>query len=342
VTYTRPADWTVSTTYALAIGARDAYNNLMAESYTFATAAASPEALAITTTTLPNGTVGTPYSQPLAATGGVSPYSWDNTAPLPSGLSISPSGTITGTPITAGGPTTVTFRVTDSASPPVTDTQNIDITINAGSGYPTVEIGTVADTWLQTGNSQNFSTGDENWLYTWPTNTAANITVMKWDLSSVSGTVPTSATMRIYVTGYLGGGGDNTYAATVHRFTGVNPTISSASWMTYNGTTAWTGGADGGVSDVGASEATILMTKTPQYYNVDVTAMVREWLLNESSNKGMMIKPPETATVESNRHIASVEHSVAAYRPVLTLTYVPEPSPNQSLTGCIFTGGIIQ
>ena len=61
----------------------------------------APAPLVISTTTLPAGTVGTVYAANLSATGGVSPYSWSASA-LPSGLSMSSAGTISGTPTTAG------------------------------------------------------------------------------------------------------------------------------------------------------------------------------------------------------------------------------------------------
>ena len=72
----------------------------------------SPAPLTITTTTLPNGTVGTVYSTTLNATGGVPPYTWDTTG-LPAGLSLSSSGVISGVPITTGT-STHTVSVSDS------------------------------------------------------------------------------------------------------------------------------------------------------------------------------------------------------------------------------------
>lgn len=88
-------------------------------------------ALAITTTSLPSGTVSTAYSQPVAASGGSPPYSWSVVSgSLPPGLALSPSGTpsatISGTPTTQGTyPFTV--QVSDSASG--TDTQALSITV---------------------------------------------------------------------------------------------------------------------------------------------------------------------------------------------------------------------
>jgi len=72
-------------------------------------------ALNISTSTLPNATVGTSYSQSLTATGGTAPYTWTTTSgTLPAGLSLSSNGVISGTPTTLSGSTSVTFEVTDS------------------------------------------------------------------------------------------------------------------------------------------------------------------------------------------------------------------------------------
>ena len=70
----------------------------------------------ITTTTLPAGTVGTAYSQALAATGGTTPYIWTIAAgTLPAGLTLSSAGVLGGTPTTAGS-ATFTVRVTDATA----------------------------------------------------------------------------------------------------------------------------------------------------------------------------------------------------------------------------------
>jgi hypothetical protein len=69
----------------------------------------------ISTSSLPNGTVGTAYSQMLTATGGTSPYSWTiASGSLPAGLTLSSNGLISGTPTAAASSTSVTFQVTDT------------------------------------------------------------------------------------------------------------------------------------------------------------------------------------------------------------------------------------
>ncbi len=57
---------------------------------------------------------GTPYSQVMLGTGGTGTYTWAAEGPLPAGLSLSPSGTISGT-TTDTGELYVPVRITDSA-----------------------------------------------------------------------------------------------------------------------------------------------------------------------------------------------------------------------------------
>ena len=87
----------------------------------------------ITTSSLPNGTVGQAYSGQLAASDGTSPYNFsvDSGSSLPNGLFLSASGAITGTPTTSDT-TSTTFMVEDSTLPnKQSATRSISITINA-------------------------------------------------------------------------------------------------------------------------------------------------------------------------------------------------------------------
>lgn len=72
--------------------------------------------LAITTASLPAANIGVSYSSTIVATGGVSPYTFAvTTGSLPAGLTLSSTGTLSGTP-TAAGTFTFTITVTDSAT----------------------------------------------------------------------------------------------------------------------------------------------------------------------------------------------------------------------------------
>ena len=88
--------------------------------------------LLITTTSLPSGTVNSPYSATLSATGGLPPYTWSIIkGSLPAGLTLNPSsGVISGTPTTAGT-SNFTVQVSDSESPPATASAPLSITIQS-------------------------------------------------------------------------------------------------------------------------------------------------------------------------------------------------------------------
>ncbi len=100
--------------------------------------------LTITTSSLPGGTLNVPYSTTLTASGGVGPISWfivSGFAAPELVLNLS-TGVLSGIPV-MGGDFNFFVQVTDSDSPPASDTQ-----------YLILDIFTT-----QTGNCDNFSTG---------------------------------------------------------------------------------------------------------------------------------------------------------------------------------------
>jgi Putative Ig domain len=93
----------------------------------------SSAGLQISTTSLPDGTVGVPYSAPLSASGGQAPYIWQlalGSAAPPDGLSINPDGSISGVP-TASQTSTFIVQVTDSSSQVLTKVFSISIKATA-------------------------------------------------------------------------------------------------------------------------------------------------------------------------------------------------------------------
>jgi hypothetical protein len=95
-------------------------------------AAAPP--LSVSTTSLQSGTQSMAYNQSLAAAGGAAPYSWSLfSGTLPSGLTLSGSGQISGTPINLGT-SNFTVKVTDSSVPAQTATQALSITVVGQTG----------------------------------------------------------------------------------------------------------------------------------------------------------------------------------------------------------------
>ena len=90
---------------------------------------AGPGPLTITTTSLPDGTVSLPYATTLGGSGGITPYAWSVTPPLPN-LTFDPTtGEINGTPA-AQDNNTHTFTLGDSSSPVQTVQQSLPLTIN--------------------------------------------------------------------------------------------------------------------------------------------------------------------------------------------------------------------
>ena len=97
-----------------------------------------PPAPSITTGTLPPATVGTAFSETLAVSGGISPYTWTlSSGTLPSCLTLTAAGVLSGTPVAScAGTANLTFKVTDSGTPTaLSATEQLTITIN---GAPTI------------------------------------------------------------------------------------------------------------------------------------------------------------------------------------------------------------
>jgi len=86
--------------------------------------------LTVTTASLPAATGGHSYTATLAATGGVTPYSWSvPPGTLPPGLSLSSAGVISGIPDVAGT-YTFTVKVTDAENPAMTAAKTLSITVS--------------------------------------------------------------------------------------------------------------------------------------------------------------------------------------------------------------------
>jgi len=91
-----------------------------------------PSQLTIVSASLPSATVGQAYNVTLQANGGISPYTWSITSgTLPSGLSLSASGDITGTPTAASGPVNITVKVLDHSATVQSATRQLSITVDA-------------------------------------------------------------------------------------------------------------------------------------------------------------------------------------------------------------------
>jgi len=125
----------VSTISVSGIGLAPSPTNSQVQTLTLTTAASPP-----------SGTVGTAYTTTLQASGGTTPYSWSiSSGALPAGLTLAAaSGTISGTPTTAGS-FSFTAKVTDSTAPtPQTAAKLFSITVAAAVTPVQITTGSVS------------------------------------------------------------------------------------------------------------------------------------------------------------------------------------------------------
>ncbi|HZS56748.1 MAG TPA: putative Ig domain-containing protein, partial [Bryobacteraceae bacterium] len=122
-----------SSTFTIKVADSSSSSQAVSQAFTISIIAG----LTITTTALPNGTSGIPYSASVAAQSGTAPYTWSIAAgALPSGLTLNAAtGIITGTP-TASGSFPFTLKVTDSSTPSLASTQPLSIYITPPIAEP--------------------------------------------------------------------------------------------------------------------------------------------------------------------------------------------------------------
>ncbi len=124
-------------------------------------------ALAISTTSpMPSGVLTQFYSQNLAATGGITPYTWSQTGgSLPTGLTLSSNGLISGTP-SATGTFNFTVKVTDSETPTQSVTKSLSITINNSAPLQIITSALTTGV-INTGYGDQFAATGGIQPYTW-------------------------------------------------------------------------------------------------------------------------------------------------------------------------------
>jgi len=145
-----------------------------------------PVTLAITTTSpLPAATVNVAYNQTLAADGGAGGYTWSATG-LPSWLTLSPAGALTGTPPSSAVNATFTVKVTDSANVPASASFTVPVTLAILTTSP------LPAATVNTAYSETFSAGGGAGAYTWSATGLPSWLTLS-PAGVLSGTPPSSA-----------------------------------------------------------------------------------------------------------------------------------------------------
>jgi Putative Ig domain len=193
---------------------------------------------------LPVGTVGTPYSQNVTATGGTGSYTFSVTSgALPAGLSLSGAGLISGTPTSAGS-SSVTITATDGNS--ATGSRSYTLTVHP---VLTVSPASLPAGTVGTAYSQTIIASDGTGPYTFVVTGGALPAGLTLNAGSgvISG-IPTSAgaaSFTVTATDSNGATGSRAYSVTVNAAITVNPaslTTGTAS-TAYSQTITATGGS---------------------------------------------------------------------------------------------------
>jgi hypothetical protein len=191
----------VAGSFPVPIKVTDANGVTASPSYTLLVNAAG---VAISTSSLPNGQYNSPYTPlTLSATSGTAPYTWSlgPNGVLPAGMTLSPSGSISGTPAQAGM-WSVPIMVTDTNS--LTANTTLSLTVGLATGYAGnnncyMPYPTTPMYYLSNG-----TTGP--WSVTAPAALAGQMTFLPAVTVTVAGMVSTNGTT---VTWYSNQGGQN-------------------------------------------------------------------------------------------------------------------------------------
>ncbi len=165
----------------------------------------------ITTTSLSNGQVGVVYPPtPLSASGGSGTYTWTATG-LPTGLSVTAAGVLSGTP-TVKGPFTAFFTVTD----PISGLSFTQVTpFNRSIAGPTLAL---------TINTTSIPQGEMGVAYSQQISATGGYGTYNWSISSGTPPLTINSSGVLQSQGPLSGGNDSQFTVTVTDTAGDSAT----------------------------------------------------------------------------------------------------------------------
>ncbi|MDW8412838.1 MAG: putative Ig domain-containing protein [Acidobacteriota bacterium] len=217
-------------TYTFTVTATD--NNGCTGSQSYTVTITTCPTITLSPLTLPSGTVGTSYSQTITASGGVAPHTFSAAGTLPTGLTLSTGGVLSGTPTAAGS---YTFTVTATDANGCTGSQTYTVTISC----PTITLSpaTLPNGFIGVSYSQTItaSGGTAPYMFSVSAGTLPTGLTLNSGTGVISGT-PTAAgtyTFTVTATDANGCSGGQIYTITISC-----PTITLSPATLPNGTIA--------------------------------------------------------------------------------------------------------
>ena len=135
------------------------------------------------------------------------------------------------------------------------------------SVYPTDDMTT------QTGSSGMMPTNEEFWVANWDAMQNYHQTLIKFDLNQYTGQTITSATLKIYQHYHAPDG-----SPTPSKIFAITEDWDENTWTTSNN-----------VTHSSTEYATPNFTSTLEWYEIDITSLINEWLNETISNFGLVI-----------------------------------------------------
>jgi hypothetical protein len=189
----------------------------------------NPATLGVSPTSLPNGIVGTTYSQTVTASGGTGgPYSYRTSGTLPPGVAvITSTGAVSGSPTTAG---TYTFTVTATDSAANVGSRSYTITIGLSLSPTSLPGGTAG-----TAYSQQITAGGGSGSYTYTASSGVPPGLGLNSAGLLSGTPTSAGTYSFTVTANdtAGNSGSRSYSLAI----GAAATCGGVSFSVANAST---------------------------------------------------------------------------------------------------------
>ena len=201
-----------------------------------------------------------------------------------------------------------------------------------GAGETGTIVLTPEDTFLNVTDT-NYSTNPILATYTWPDYQVANTILMKFNLSALpAGARVEKATLRLALV--QSDTVPETYTVTAHKLLAKKPDITRATGYTADGVNAWTpntccnDGVPMAQADLSPAYDTEAIDATAELKAWDLTTMVQEWLLDPTTNLGVVLNSDASKPRDRYRFFASMEHADATLHPYLeVIVTAPDVTP---------------